>query len=225
MRRLPCCALAPRIVTAMPASAQFAKPEDAVKYRQARFTVMGFHVGRVGAMVNDKAPFDAKIAAESAANIEYLSKLPFDRLRREHRVGQGRDQRQAQDLAAERQVPLRPAEDAGRCRQAQCGGQERRPRPDQGRLRRAGPAAARPATTTSARSRSTPVAPSALPAPGGSASGPAEPDRGSRSLEWFRASRRFAHRPFSSRTSPSSRRRGGGHRHRLPAIASLERLA
>ena len=37
---------------ALPASAQFAKPEDAVKYRKASFTVMSTHFGRVGAMVN-----------------------------------------------------------------------------------------------------------------------------------------------------------------------------
>ena len=56
---------------------QFAKPEDAIKYRQSVFTVMGTHMGRLGAMANGKAPFDAKAAAESANVIETLSKLPF----------------------------------------------------------------------------------------------------------------------------------------------------
>lgn len=65
------------IVTALPAAAQFAKPEDAVKYRKAVFTVMGTHFARVGAMVQGKAPFDA---AAAQANIEIatmMSKLPY----------------------------------------------------------------------------------------------------------------------------------------------------
>ena len=45
------------------ASAQFAKPEDAVKYRKAAFTVTAAHFGRMGAMAQGKARFDAKIAA------------------------------------------------------------------------------------------------------------------------------------------------------------------
>ena len=63
--------------TALPAAAQFAKPEDAIKYRKAALTVMGAHFGRIGAMANDKAPFDAKIAAENAAIVETMSKLPW----------------------------------------------------------------------------------------------------------------------------------------------------
>lgn len=60
-----------------PASAQFAKPEDAIKYRQSALSVMAAHFGRLGAMANGKAPFDAKLAAESAALVETLSKLPW----------------------------------------------------------------------------------------------------------------------------------------------------
>ncbi len=52
MKRLTLVALAAAgIATALPAAAQFAKPEDAVKYRKAAFTVMAAHFGRVGAMV------------------------------------------------------------------------------------------------------------------------------------------------------------------------------
>jgi cytochrome c556 len=58
------------------AQAQFAKPEDAIKYRQSAFTVLGNHVGRVGAMVNGRVPYDAKIAADNAALIATLAKLP-----------------------------------------------------------------------------------------------------------------------------------------------------
>ena len=60
-----------------PASAQFAKPEDAIKYRQSTMSVMATHFGRLGAMANGKAPFDAKLAAENAALVETLSKLPW----------------------------------------------------------------------------------------------------------------------------------------------------
>lgn len=54
------------VVGALPAQAQFAKPEDAVKYRKANFTVMAAHFGRLGAMANGRAPYDTKIAAENA---------------------------------------------------------------------------------------------------------------------------------------------------------------
>lgn len=61
----------------VPAQAQFAKPEDAIKYRKAAFTVMGAHIGRVGAMVQGKAPFDAKLAAENIAIAAAVVKLPY----------------------------------------------------------------------------------------------------------------------------------------------------
>jgi cytochrome c556 len=59
------------------AHAQFAKAEDAIKYRKAAFTVMGTHFARIGAMVQGKAPFDAKLAAENAELVASLSKLPW----------------------------------------------------------------------------------------------------------------------------------------------------
>lgn len=59
------------------ASAQFAKPEDAIKYRKNALFVMSQHFGRIGAMVNGKAPFDAKIAADNAVVAENMSKLPW----------------------------------------------------------------------------------------------------------------------------------------------------
>ena len=51
---------------APPASAQFAKAEDAIKYRQSALTVLGTHFGRLGAMANGRAPYDAAIAAADA---------------------------------------------------------------------------------------------------------------------------------------------------------------
>lgn len=65
------------VATALPAAAQFAKPEDAIKYRKAVFTVMATHFGRVAAMANGRAPFDAKVAADSAEIATTMSKLPF----------------------------------------------------------------------------------------------------------------------------------------------------
>jgi cytochrome c556 len=59
------------------ALAQFAKPEDAIKYRKSALFVMSQHFGRVGAMANGKAPFDPKAAADNAAIAESMSKLPW----------------------------------------------------------------------------------------------------------------------------------------------------
>ena len=61
----------------LPAQAQFAKPEDAIKYRKASFTVMAAHFGRLGAMANGRAPYDAKAAADNADVVATLSKLPW----------------------------------------------------------------------------------------------------------------------------------------------------
>src|SRR5687768_5537291 len=41
----------------------FQKPEDAIKYRQGAFRVMAAHFGALGAMANNRAPFDAQAAA------------------------------------------------------------------------------------------------------------------------------------------------------------------
>ena len=62
---------------AAPASAQFAKPEDAVKYRQSALFVMAQHFGRVGAMASGRAPYDAKVATENAEIVAEMAKLPW----------------------------------------------------------------------------------------------------------------------------------------------------
>ena len=59
------------------AQAQFAKPEDAIKYRKNALFVMGQHFGRVGAMAAGRVPFDAKIAQENAEIAEMVGKLPW----------------------------------------------------------------------------------------------------------------------------------------------------
>ena len=75
------------------ASAQFAKTEDAINYRQSSLFVMGQHFGRIGAMVNDKIPFDAAQAKESAAIVNVVGKLPWAAFGAEQR--QGRTPRRA----------------------------------------------------------------------------------------------------------------------------------
>jgi cytochrome c556 len=60
-----------------PASAQFAKPEDAIKYRQSALFVMSQHFGRIGAMVNGRTPFDAKAAADNADIVATMAQLPW----------------------------------------------------------------------------------------------------------------------------------------------------
>jgi cytochrome c556 len=62
---------------AAPAAAQFAKPEDAIKYRRAAFTLLGTHFGRVAAMANGRIPFDAKAAADNAEIATIVSRLPY----------------------------------------------------------------------------------------------------------------------------------------------------
>ena len=59
------------------AAAQFAKPEDAVKYRKASFTVMGAHFGRLGAMAQGRVPFDAKMVADNSEIVADMAKLPW----------------------------------------------------------------------------------------------------------------------------------------------------
>ena len=78
MKHLVGLALAACTLTlALPASAQFAKPEDAIKYRQSSMFLMAQNMGRLGAMAQGKAPFDAKLALDSATNAEFLSRMPW----------------------------------------------------------------------------------------------------------------------------------------------------
>jgi cytochrome c556 len=65
------------IATALPAAAQFQKPEDAIKYRQSAMAIQSNHLGRVFAMANGRAPFDAKVAAEQIEIIAMINRLQF----------------------------------------------------------------------------------------------------------------------------------------------------
>ena len=63
--------------TSMPAAAQFAKPEEAVKYRQAAFTVLSQHLTRIGAMARGRVPYDPKAAVENAEVVAAMARLPW----------------------------------------------------------------------------------------------------------------------------------------------------
>ncbi len=78
MKAIASLVLAAAAVTlSAPAAAQFAKPEDAIKYRQSALTVMARHFGLVAQMANGRIPFNAQAAADNAAIAETLSKLPW----------------------------------------------------------------------------------------------------------------------------------------------------
>src|SRR5271165_1259526 len=59
------------------ARAQFAKPDDAVEYRQAALTVLETHFHRIGAVVKGEKPYDKATLENDAAIVEMMSKLPW----------------------------------------------------------------------------------------------------------------------------------------------------
>lgn len=71
-------ALVSGLLFAAPAAAQFAKTEDAIKYRQAAFTVMANHMGRLAAMAKGERPFDAAAAQNSARIVDSMAKMPWE---------------------------------------------------------------------------------------------------------------------------------------------------
>lgn len=64
-------------LTAMPAAAQFQKPEDAIRYRQSAMFLMNNHLGRIFAMVNGRVPFDANAVQVNADILATVTKLQF----------------------------------------------------------------------------------------------------------------------------------------------------
>ena len=65
------------MATALPAAAQFQRPEQAVKYRQSAMALQNNHLGRVIAMANGRVPFDAKVAQENIEIIAMINRLQF----------------------------------------------------------------------------------------------------------------------------------------------------
>ena len=65
------------LTLAAPAMAQFAKPEDAIKYRQSAFALMGAHMGRLAAVVKGEVPYNKEDVVRNAAIISTLSSMPW----------------------------------------------------------------------------------------------------------------------------------------------------
>jgi cytochrome c556 len=59
------------------AQAQFAKPEDAVKYRQSTMSLLGNHFGRIGVVVKGDKPYDKAAVEADVAVVEMMAKLPW----------------------------------------------------------------------------------------------------------------------------------------------------
>ena len=54
------------------------KSEDAIKLRQSAMKLIGYNFGSIGAMVNDKKPYNKDEAIRNAANIEGLVSQPWE---------------------------------------------------------------------------------------------------------------------------------------------------
>lgn len=65
------------LAVAAPASAQFSKPEDAIRYRQSAFVLMGNQMGRINGQLKSASP-NVQVIQSSAALIEIVSKLPYE---------------------------------------------------------------------------------------------------------------------------------------------------
>jgi cytochrome c556 len=59
------------------AIAQFAKTEDAVKYRQSAMFLIGQHFTRMGAVVKGEAPYDKAAFEKNAVVVDTLYRLPL----------------------------------------------------------------------------------------------------------------------------------------------------
>jgi len=60
------------------AYAQFAKPEDAIKYRKSVMFLIAQHFGRMGAEAKGKASYDKEAFTRNAMVVETLSHLPWE---------------------------------------------------------------------------------------------------------------------------------------------------
>ncbi|MBQ4834073.1 cytochrome c [Pseudoalteromonas sp. MMG010] len=60
------------------ANTAFKEPSDAIKYRQAAFSMISVQIGDMGAMLKGKVPFDAEQFKMRANNAAALSKMPWE---------------------------------------------------------------------------------------------------------------------------------------------------
>ncbi|MBK8741569.1 MAG: cytochrome c [Betaproteobacteria bacterium] len=77
MKKLAIAVLGLAGVVSFSAQAQL-KPEDAIKNRQAAMKLVGYNFGSIGAMVNDKKPYNKDEAIRNASRIDALSTQPFE---------------------------------------------------------------------------------------------------------------------------------------------------
>jgi len=64
-------------LSAAAAFAQFAKTEDAIKYRQSAMFLIGQHFSRMGAVVKGEAPYQKGDFEKNAVLVESLYRLPL----------------------------------------------------------------------------------------------------------------------------------------------------
>jgi cytochrome c556 len=70
--------LAVVVLLAGAAFAQFAKTEDAVKYRQSAMSLIGTHFSRMGAVVKGEAPYNKEAFEKNAVLVDSLYRLPLE---------------------------------------------------------------------------------------------------------------------------------------------------
>ena len=73
-------AVAVLMLASLPAHAAegFAKPKEAIEYRDGVFNIMNTHMKRLGAMAKGDVPFDATKAQASAQLIAQLSTMAWE---------------------------------------------------------------------------------------------------------------------------------------------------
>lgn len=59
----------------LPAQAQFAKPEDAIRYRQSAYVIMGAQMGKIAGQLKADKP-DVALIQRSAGIVDFVSQLP-----------------------------------------------------------------------------------------------------------------------------------------------------
>lgn len=68
-------AIAMLLAVAVPAAAQFSKPEDAIRYRQSGYVIMGHQMGKIFAQLKSDKP-DLAAIQRSAVIVDFVSQLP-----------------------------------------------------------------------------------------------------------------------------------------------------
>ena len=77
MKRLAIVVLAVAGMVSASAIAQM-KAEEAIKLRQSAMKLINYNFGSIGAMVNDKKPYNKEEAIRNGANLESLTTMPFE---------------------------------------------------------------------------------------------------------------------------------------------------